>query len=161
MLWHGKINYSCPCYLKPTDALPHRDSGYSTPEPLTCCSCKEFIRPAKLCQVVFHPLQSSGQTSPIILLPVKAWLLWKHPGVENPPLGSTDPTAYSTYCMRECRCWERTVLCHIRGKKKKKKHQNEANCLILGLALHSLQCNSRTDFEKITSIILLMLKISS
>ena len=116
-----------------------------------------FVR---LYSILHSEFRSSGQTSPIILLSVKVWLLLKHPGGKIPSIWqhSTNSTRHFC-CMKECKPSERTTLCYIRAKPSK--WSKLLYLLILGLVLQSLQCNSRTNLDKVSSIILLMLKTSS
>lgn len=136
---------------------------FDSKSPSHSVAARSFIRPAKLRQVVFHSLQwvsNSGQTSPIIPLPVKVWLLLKHAGVKIPSTWQHLTNSIWHFCgMKECKCSERTVLCHTGAKQTKGSELFYLS--ILRLVLWSLQCNSRTNFEKITSIILLMLTTSS
>lgn len=127
-LRHGRINYYCQYYVKSTVAFLHNDSIWFQ-EPLTFCSCKKFLSDlpsfVRLYFILYNEFQSSGQTSPIIPLPVKVWLLLKHPGVKIPSTWQhLELTVYGIFAVWRSANAQK-LLCHATFERNK---QNEANC---------------------------------
>lgn len=126
-LGHGKIDSSCSCYSKITLLSSTEMVGIKSQEPLTFCSCKEFIRPAKLCQVVFHSLQ---------------WVLKFGPDITHHTSASQSLAALETPWCEKHSTWQHlsNSIQHLLHEgvqmlrkdgvmlHESKKNQNEANC---------------------------------
>lgn len=64
MLWHGKINYSHPCYLKPTDALPHRDSGIQLQSHSPAVAARRLSVLPSFVMLYFIPFEAQARHHP-------------------------------------------------------------------------------------------------